>query len=155
MAADAEDSTDTATVTVPLVGRLIATGEPLEPYKLLCPNGTTVEAVSIWFAELQAADRSVATLRSYGMDLLRWFRFLWALGVPWDRATRAVARDFARWMLVAGKPARPHWRNQDAPVTATGSAYSPSVRAHSETVLRSFYDPFGNRLQMCGPAPEA
>jgi integrase len=96
--------------------------------------------VSVWFAELQAADRSLATLRSYGMDLLRWFRFLWALRVSWDRATRAEPRDFARWMLVAGKPARPHWRNQDAPVTATGSAYSPSVRAHSETVLRSFYD---------------
>ena len=29
----------------------------------------------------------------------------------WNRATRIEARDFCRWMLVAGKPSRPHWRN--------------------------------------------
>lgn len=29
--------------------------------------------------DLQAAGRSRATVRSYGMDLLRWFRFLWAV----------------------------------------------------------------------------
>jgi integrase len=45
-------------------------------------------------------------------------------------------------MLVAGKPARPHWRTPDqTPRPAvSGGAYAPSVRAHCETVLRSFYD---------------
>ena len=76
--------------------------------------GGTVAAVSAFFHDLQAAGRSEATMRSYGMDLLRWFRFLWAVEVPWDRATRAEARDFCRWMLVAGKPARPHWRSRPA-----------------------------------------
>jgi integrase len=78
------------------------------------------------------------------MDLLRWFRFLWAAEVPWDRATRAEARDFSRWLQVTGKQPRPHWRS---PAQATGvsgavrgESYSPSVRAHSETVLRAFYD---------------
>ena len=33
---------------------------------------------------------------------------MWAIELRWDRATRAEARDFCRWMLVAGKPARPH-----------------------------------------------
>jgi hypothetical protein len=28
------------------------------------------------------------------MDLLRWFRFLWALGVGWDQVTRVEAQDF-------------------------------------------------------------
>ena len=75
------------------------------------------------------------------MDLLRWFRFLWAVQVPWDRATRAEARDFCRWMLVAGKPVRPHWRRPGAgDGAASGQAYAPSVRAHSETVLRCFYE---------------
>src|SRR5260221_8991563 len=76
------------------------------------------------------------------MDLLRWFRFLRAVGVAWDRATRAEARDFCRWLLVAGKPARPHWRRRDeAPPGPPGRApYSASVRMHSETVLRGFYD---------------
>jgi hypothetical protein len=76
----------------------------------------------------------VATLRSYGMDLLRWFRFLWAVGVWWDRATRLEARDFSRLVLVAGKPARPHWRNpgQTLEPSSSGEAYAPSVRAHSD-----------------------
>lgn len=80
------------------------------------------------------------------MDLLRWFRFLWAVGISWDRATRIEARDFCRWMQLAGKPVRRHWRRQHEPVvvdtdcSARGGAYAASVRAHSETVLRGFYD---------------
>src|SRR5258708_25536605 len=63
------------------------------------------------------------------MDLLRWFRFVWAAEVPWDQATRAEARDFCRWLQLGGKPGRP-----------PGRPYAATVRAHSETVLRSFYD---------------
>ena len=102
-----------ATMTVPQAGRLVATADPWEPYQLLDPDGVAVEAVAAYLRDLQAADRSAATLRSYGMDLLRWFRFLWAAGVTWDRATRTEARDFCRWLLVAGKPTRPHWRAQE------------------------------------------
>jgi len=69
---------------------------------------------------------------------------LWAIGVPWNHAVRSDARDFCRWLQVAGKPVRLHWREQDRHGTgqpaASGVAYSPSVRAHCETVLRSFYD---------------
>lgn len=136
---------DRATIAVPQVGRLVATGEAGEPYRLVDPGGEVVEAVSCYFRELQALGRSATTMRSYGMDLLRWFRFLWAIEVAWDRATRVEARDFARWLQVSGKPVRPHWRHQDGPDRAavecmSGVAYSTSVRAHSETVLRSFYD---------------
>ena len=60
----------------------------------------------------------------------------------WDRVTRAEARDFCRWMLIAGKPGRPHWRasGQEQVRASSGKAYAPSVRARCETVLRSFYD---------------
>jgi site-specific recombinase XerD len=143
-------STDLAAMVVPPVGRLVATGDEWEPYRLLDPAGVAVEAVAAFLRDLQAAGRSPATLRSYGMDLLRWFRFLWAVGVAWERATRAEARDFCRWLQVAGKPARLHWRKQGeiettvraavAAPAAAGEAYAASVRAHSETVLRSFYD---------------
>lgn len=137
---------DRATTVVPQAGRLVATGELWEPYRLLDAEGVAVEAVSSYFKELQAAGLSPATVRSYGMDLLRWFRFLWSVGVAWDRTTRTEARDFARWLQVAGKPTRPHWRSQDRSVpdatttAAPGRAYAPSVRAHNETVLRGFYD---------------
>jgi site-specific recombinase XerD len=144
MDADGDDSRDLAAIVVPQAGRLVATGEKWEPYRLVDSDGATVEAVAAWFRELQAVGRSSATLRSYGMDLLRWFRFLWAAEVSWERATRCEAREFSRWLQVAGKTDRVHWRRADepgaAPAAPTGRAYSASVRAHSETVLRGFYD---------------
>lgn len=128
---------------VPLVGRLVETADLAEPWRLVDPAGEPVPAVSAYFQELQAVGRSPLTLRSYGLDLLRWFRFLWALELCWDRATRAEARDFTRWLRLAGKPPRPHGRSAHdtpSPVTNSGQAYAVSVQAHSETVLRGFYD---------------
>lgn len=137
---------DLALKPVPQLGRLVGTSDRAEPWVLIDADGNPVEAVASYFKELQAAGRSPATLRSYGMDLLRWFRFLWAAEVAWDRATQAQARDFCRWLLVAGKPVRVHWRKQDQegnvvkPSGTAGAGYAASVRAHSETVLRGFYD---------------
>lgn len=131
---------DLAALTVPLTGSLMPTGDPWLPFRLVDESGRPVESVSAFFRDLQAAGRSEATLRSYGMDLLRWFRFLWAVEVPWARATRLEARDFSRWMLVTGKPQRPHWRRPgDAPARRAPQPYSAAARAHAETVLRSFY----------------
>jgi hypothetical protein len=130
-------------LVVPLAGRLVATGDSWEPYRLLDSDGVSVAAARAYFGHLQAAGRSELTIRSYGLDLLRWFRFVWAAGVAWDQATRAEAREFCRWLVVAGKPVRPHWRERrlgpEVPGLASGQAYAPSVRAHCETVLRSFY----------------
>jgi hypothetical protein len=139
---DGEATGDLARLAVPLAGALEETGDRWLPFRLTDPAGAVVEPVSAFFADLLAAGRSEATIRSYGMDLLRWFRFLWAAGVPWNTAIRAEARDFCRWMQVAGKPARPHWRAPEgSPVpAAAGAAYAPSVRAHCETVLRCFYE---------------
>jgi integrase len=133
---------DLAVLVVPAVGSLLETGSRWEPYRLIDPGGAGVEAVTAYFRDLQAAGRTGATVRSYGMDLLRWFRFLWAIDVLWDRVSRVEARDFCRWLLIAGKPVRSHWRSQApaAPLSSAGEPYAASVRAHSETVLRSFYD---------------
>ena len=139
-----EPAVDAAGLVVPLAGRLVATGDRWEPYRLLDSRGVTVEAARAYFGHLQAAGRSESTIRSYGLDLLRWFRFVWAAGVAWEQATRAEAREFCRWLVVAGKPVRPHWRQRrlgpQVPGVASGQAYAPTVRAHCETVLRSFYD---------------
>lgn len=140
-------------MAVPLVGRVVANGSDWEPYRLVDADGEVVEAVSAFLAELQAAGRAVATLRSYALDLLRWFRFCWAIGVPWTEAGRAEARDFSRWLQVAGKPVRPHWRHRDeapTPATEATKPYAASVRAHSETVLRAFYEL--HRERGSGPA---
>ena len=139
---DEEQARDLAGLVVPLAGALMETGDRWLPFRLLDPAGEPVEPVSAYFRDLQAAGRTAATMRSYGLDLLRWFRFLWAIGVAWDRATRIEARDYCSWMLVAGKPSRSHWRRPIKPVTRPGEVqpYAPSVRAHAETVLRCFYD---------------
>jgi site-specific recombinase XerD len=140
-------------MVIPQVGRLVATGDPWMPYRLVDDNGASVQAVSAWFAELLALGRAEATLRSYGLDLLRWFRFCWAVGLCWDRARRADARDFSRWLLLADKPLRSHWRHPERVMTGAvgvGQGYSAAVRAHSETVLRAFYD--FHRDEHSGPA---
>jgi integrase len=127
---DFEDIRDLSVLEVPVVGSLPATGSKWEPYRLLDPEGRPVGAVAAYFSDLLAAGRSEATVRSYGMDLLRWFRFLWAVEVAWDRATRLEARDFCRWLAITNG------------TKGSGRAvpYSVSVRVHSETVLRCFYD---------------
>jgi len=89
------------------------------------------------------------------MALLRWFRFLWAVEVAWSQPTRTEARDFSRWIRIAGKPPKPHWRSPDKasasavtqakapnPITgksAPGQKYASSTVAHCESVLRQFY----------------
>ena len=91
-------------LVVPRHGLLEATGDPFEPYRLVDGGGVAVKPAAAFFAELTACGRPATTQRSYGMDLLRWFRFLWALGVDWDQATRVEARDFCRWLQVTAKP---------------------------------------------------
>ncbi|WP_405968183.1 tyrosine-type recombinase/integrase [Streptomyces sp. NBC_00015] len=137
-----EVSRDLAALSVPLVGELVAVDDPWDPYRLIDPAGQAVEGAAAFLRDLQGAGRSASTARSYGMDLLRWFRFLWAVGVPWERASRLEARDFSRWLQIAGQPRRAHWRrtSESGRWTAGGKPYAPSVRAHSETVLRCFYD---------------
>ena len=127
---DFEDARDLSVLEVAAVGSLSATGSKWEPYRLLDPQGREVGAVAAFFSDLLAAGRSDATVRSYGMDLLRWFRFLWAVEVAWDRATRSEARDFCRWLAITN----------GVKGSGRGTPYSVSVRVHSETVLRCFYD---------------
>lgn len=136
-----EASRELESLFVPLVGELVVTKDLWEPCRLVDAAGEPVEGAAAYLRDLQAAGKPSATARSYGMDLLRWFRFLWAIGVPWERATRIEARDFSRWLLVAGQPRRPHWRARGVGLWAAGGKpYAASVRAHSETVLRGFYD---------------
>ncbi len=125
---DFEDARDLSVLEVAAVGSLSATGSKWEPYRLVDPQGREVGAVAAFFSDLLAAGRSQATVRSYGMDLLRWFRFLWAVEVAWDRATRSEARDFCRWLAITN----------GVKGSGRGTPYSVSVRVHSETVLRCF-----------------
>jgi site-specific recombinase XerD len=137
MADEQHSQGDLARTFVPRLGRLVETGDPAEPYRLVDAVGGAVVPVAVYLRELQAAGRSPATLWSYSLDLLRWMRFLWAVGVSWDRATQVEAREFARWLQVGGKPIH---LGSSGGGEQEGWAYSLSVRVHSESVLRNFYD---------------
>ncbi|MGH3070246.1 MAG: tyrosine-type recombinase/integrase [Streptosporangiaceae bacterium] len=140
-------------------GSLEATGDLFEPYRLADAPGVVVVPAAAYFRELTACGRPAATHRSYGMAMLRWWRFLWAVEVGWDQATRAEARDFCSWIQFADKPARPHWRYPEGggPETAAaraaagtpnpvmgkpspGRGYATATVVHCESVLRGFYE---------------
>ncbi|MEU7046677.1 site-specific integrase [Streptomyces varsoviensis] len=152
-------------LVLPEVGELVETEDPWEPYRLVGGDGGRIESAAVYFKDLQAGGSPATTLRSYGMDLLRWWRFLWAVEVEWDRVTQQDARDFMLWMQLADKPVRLHWRHRDKPAansagrTASpsrakktggansvtgkldvGAKYAARTRAHCETVLRGFYE---------------
>lgn len=151
---DDDGSTDLSRLAVPQVGSLEATGDPFQPFRLLDAAGASIPAADAYFAELVACGRPATTQRSYGMDLLRWFRFLSAVAVGWEQATRVEGRDFCRWLAAAPKPSRPHWRRPDGPPPPLkssvpnaltgkrppGPRYAPTTVAHAESVLRAFYD---------------
>src|SRR5437764_15074599 len=94
---------DLASLVVPATGELVATNDRYEPYRMIGPDGAAVDPVTEFFRDLLAAGRSEATVRSYGMDLLRWFRFIWAAGIKWDRADQREARDFSRGAQLSGR----------------------------------------------------
>jgi integrase len=143
-----EDDRDLAALVVPNIGSVVVGEDVWEPVRLTDATGEAVWPVAAFLLDLQAAGRSVATQRSYAMDLLRWLRFCWAVGVAWDQATRVEARDFCRWLAVREKPRRASGvsaRRAWAPNPVTGKpapavTYAAATRAHSETVLRVFYD---------------
>ena len=151
---DEEQGRDLARLVVARAGRLVTTGDAREPYRVVGPDGAVVEPVSVFLRDLLASGKSELTLRSYSVDLLRWWRFLDAVGVGWDRASRAEARDFSCWIQLTAKqrlqtsrPRAPRLSSKAPgapnPVTgkpASGDGYAPSTVAHSETVLRRFYD---------------
>lgn len=117
---------------MPKAGGVVTTADEGLPFRVEDAAGIPIAVVDSYLLELMAAGRAVSTLRSYAMDLLRWFRFLWAVGVAWDRATRTDARDFSIWIRLTVKPTRNG--------RASSELYAPATVAHSETVVRLFYE---------------
>jgi hypothetical protein len=72
---------DLSRLVVALRGSLERTGDLFEPFRLVDARGGVVAPAGAYLRELAACGRPAATQRSYGMDLLRWFRFLWAVEI--------------------------------------------------------------------------
>jgi site-specific recombinase XerC len=159
MIVEGDGPRDLSRLVVVQCGGVQHTGDLFEPYRLVDSAGFVVAPVGAYLRELAAGGRAAATQRSYGMDLLRWFRFLWAVRVEWGQATRVEARDFCAWIQLVDKPTRPHWRYPAGGVSraratraaagtpnlvtgkpSPGRGYAAATVAHCESVLRGFYD---------------
>ena len=159
-----DEPRDLSALIVPRAGSVQRTGDPWEPCRLHDQAGAMVAPAAVYLRDLQVSGRPENTLRAYAIALLRWFRFLWAIRVPWDQATRTEARDFCCWIQITVKPGgagRPDdgggatglARSAVGPLgagarvpnrvtgkAAPGRTYAAATTTHSESVLRGFYD---------------
>lgn len=130
-------------LVVPRVGAVVHI-EAAPGTVLLDATGEPVEEVSEFFATMLACGASFSSLRSYGLALLRWWRFLAAIDVTWQRASRTEARDFVLWMRLVGPANRP-------------GGYAPATINHALAVVKMFY---ADRLRagdgpLLNPVPHA
>lgn len=148
---------DLSRLTLPLVGDVVTTDEPGVPFTITDATGELVEPVTEFMREFDAGDASVSSSRSYAFDLLRWWRWLAAIGVEWDRAVRTDVRDLVLWLRTAPNPQRQ--RRPGGPVAGTvnprtgkpylDAGYAQRTINHQLTVLGVFYDFHGH--SGCGP----
>jgi integrase/recombinase XerD len=139
---------DIATIRLPRWGRVVP-AKGVVPWLVVDEDGVPVEPVRRFLADFAARDTSLVSVRSYAFGLLRWWRWLRAVDVEWDRATPAEARDLVLWLKYATKPRR-HPRTTSAetagavnPITRKrylGDQYEPRTIRHSNAVVRSFYE---------------
>lgn len=138
-----------ARLEVARIGRVVERRDPALPWAVLGGSGELIEPVSGYLRDLVACGNSAASCRSYAYDLLRWFRFLAAVEVPWQRAGRGEVRDFVLWLRAADNPARGR-RGRGAPVPGsvnakTGKAYprlgyAAATINHALSVISEFYE---------------
>ncbi|WP_199562082.1 site-specific integrase [Micromonospora deserti] len=135
-------------IRLPLWGSVVAS-DGAAPWLVVDGLGDQVEPVALFLRDLAARGRSASSIRSYALALLRWWRFLVAIGMQWDRVTSAEVRDFVLWLGRAAKPVATRRTvsrtsaGQVNPVTKKrnpGDGYGPATIRHSNAVLRTFYD---------------
>ncbi|GAB2446978.1 site-specific integrase [Nocardioides hungaricus] len=134
---------DVTGLVVPAIGAVVNI-EAAPGTVLLDATGEPIEEVSEFFATMLACGASVSSLRSYGLALLRWWRFIVAIDVPWHGATRLEARDFVLWMRLVGPAGRQ-------------GGYAPATINHALAVIKMFY---ADRIRagdgpLINPVPDA
>jgi len=129
-------------------GRVVS-AEDVVPWQVVDPGGLPVDVLQRFLRDFVARGNRPGSVRSYAYDLLRWWRFLLAIGFEWDKVTSVEVRDFVSWLQQASKPRRTP-RTKSAvtagrvnPVTRKrylDDRYAVRTVRHSNAVLRSFYD---------------
>ena len=139
---------DIASIRLPQWGRVVE-AEGVVPWLVVDPDGNPVAPVHRFLRDFVARGNRAGSVRSYAYGLLRWWRWLEAVGVDWDKATSAEVRDFVLWLGQASKP-RNSPRTASAARAGTvnavtrrrylGDQYEPRTVRHGNAVLRSFYE---------------
>jgi integrase len=131
---------------VPTVGRL--SHDPgAARWNVLDGFDRPVAACTLFLTDFAARDMAEASAKSYARALLRWFRFLWARELVWDRASRDEVRDFVLWMRSTPKPRHrpvalfiPGSVNLATGKPNLGDGYAPRTINHNLAVLSAFYE---------------
>ena len=131
------------------MGSVKETGDAFPPWVVVDGDGLALEPVVAYLRSLALGSSSPSSCRSYGYDLLRWFRVLWQLDMSWDRATSAEVEVLVGWMRSAKNPQRIRRKKDAAPAgsvnlrtgkQALGPGYAPRTINHALSVIYSFYD---------------
>ena len=145
---DGDIRTDLGAIQLPRWGR-VSMVQGVVPWLVLDDAGEPVGPIRTFLIDFVARDNRTGSVRSYAFDLLRWWRWLRVVDVPWAQATSAEVRDLVLWMGAAVKP-RTAARTVSAVTVGTTNPitkkpylddrYKPRTIRHSNAVIRSFYD---------------
>lgn len=138
---------DLAVLRLPQIGRIVAS-DGVVPWVVLDAAGQPVAPIQEYLRDFVARGRKPSSVLSYARDLHRWWRFLAAVGVEWDKATSLEVRDLVLWLQATPKMLR-HPRTATAatagrinPVSGkkhVGDDYGARTIRHSNSVIRAFY----------------
>lgn len=139
---------DVGAIGLPRWGRVErATG--VVAWVVLDDGGTAVEPIRRYLTDFVAQGNSQASVRSYAYALLRWWRWLRAVDVDWDKATPAECRDLVLWLQRNVKARR---SPRTTSLTTAGTinpitrkrylddSYAARTIRHSNAVVRAFYE---------------
>ncbi|WP_019972166.1 hypothetical protein [Mycobacterium sp. 141] len=139
---------DVRAIRLPRWGRVVEVDDAV-PWVVIGEDGQIVEPIRRFLLDFIARDNRPGSVRSYAFVLLRWWRWLNAVDVQWDKATPAEARDLVLWLVQATKPRRSK-RTASAVTAGTVNRvtrkrelddhYQPRTIRHNNAVVRSFYE---------------
>ena len=132
---------------LPTNGGLRRQDPPLLPWSVVDDAGREIEPLVSFLRDLALSDSSPLMLRSYGYDLLRWWRLLSVVEVDWKQATRADVEVLVGWLRTSPNPQRrgtPGSAPADTVHPRTGkttlrAGYSAGTINHALTVISGFY----------------
>jgi len=140
---------DLASLRLPGWGRVAVGSDKALPCFVLDEAGDPVEPIRVFLRDFIACGNRRSSVRPYSYALLRWWRFLLAVDVAWDRAGPSEGRDYVLWLSGADKPiagrrtrsaATAGRVNQLTRKPYPGDKYQPRTIRNGNAVVRAFYE---------------